>query len=124
VAEHYPRAAIHVMILEEMVDAPEAVLSELHRFLGVEEAFTPPNLGEVFNASHSFRSWRLRKAMMRVRAWSIAPGLARRLDRLNRDEAAYPEMEPDVRARLEEHFAAPNRELASWLGREITAWSN
>lgn len=119
---HYPRASIHVLILEELVAEPAVTLSELHRFLGVDDTFVPANIGRVYNPSYRYRSWRFRSAMLRARAWTIAPGLARRLDRLNRDESEYPAMDDATRARLLEHFAPHNQALADWLGYDLKAW--
>ena len=35
----------------------------------------------------------------------------------------YPPMNPETRARLAETFEEPNRRLAEWLGRDLSAWT-
>jgi hypothetical protein len=52
-------------------------------------------------------------AFLGVRAWN--PG-----DYISRNVATYAPIEPELRARLEERFAEPNRRLAGLLGPEFT----
>jgi hypothetical protein len=116
---HFPREAVHVVIFEELKSTPAAVYSDVCRFLGVDDAFVPANLGRVVNASISFRSRRLRQMrhIMPRPLWRV-------VGKLNTRRVSYPPLDPVLRVELTERFAKDNAALASWLGRDLSLWES
>ena len=116
--KYFPREAIHVVIFEEMKRDPETTYKDVCRFLGVNKEFVPANLGQVVNASVSYRSRRLRQLRHKV------PGpVWRVVGRLNTRRTSYPPLDPEIRTELSGRFTADNSELAAWLGRDLSPWS-
>jgi hypothetical protein len=91
------RDRVHVLLLEDMAEAPDEVFAGVCRFLGVDDGFVPPNLGRRENV--------------------YGRRLGRRLLPRRR-----PDIEPALRARLGELFRADNEKLATWLGRDLSHW--
>ena len=120
-AEHFPRDAIHVMLLEDLQKEPRRIYADLCRFLGVDEGFVPDGLTERHNVSRSLRSLTLRRVTGRLPRDSR---FAAWLRRVNRRGQGYPPMDAEVRARLREEFRKPNADLARWLGRDLSAWDD
>ncbi|MGH2698454.1 MAG: sulfotransferase family protein [Actinomycetota bacterium] len=114
---HFRREAVHVVIFEALRDEPQHTYSEVCRFLGVDDTFVPPNLGQVVNASVTYRSMGLRKMRHRLPrpVWRV-------VGRLNTRRASYPPLDPALRAGLTERFAQDNAELAAWLGHDLAMW--
>lgn len=118
VTEHYPRERVHVLVLEEFQRDPPGHYGRLCRFLGVADAFKPPDLGRVFNRFASHRSMRLRTWTKRL------PGepVRRLVGRLNIRGFEYPPLEPGLRRELRSRFAEDNAALAEWLGLDLSVW--
>lgn len=118
VCEFYPREQLHVVILEELRAAPPDVYGEVCRFLGVDDAFVPPNLGRAVNRYVTVRSMRVRRLARRL------PALAgRAVGRLNTIRSSYPPMDPTVRAELLRYFEPSNAALSAWLGKDLSLWA-
>ncbi len=117
ICTHFPREVVHVVLFEELRDEPQRTYSEVCRFLGVDHTFVPPNLGQVVNASVTYRSTSLRKLRRHLPqpVWRI-------LGRLNTRRASYHPLGPALRAELTERFAQDNAELAAWLGHDLAMW--
>lgn len=121
-ATHYPRERLHVLLFEDLRDRPRETMAEVFRFLGVDPAFVPANLGKVYNPAATVRAPGFRRKMIGARAFRRWPRLARAVDDLNRKKVAYPPISPADRAWLLERFARSNDDLAAWLGRDLDAW--
>jgi hypothetical protein len=120
---YYPRAALLPVVLEDLRDDPTHLYPEICRFIGVDDTVSPDLLGSVMNPAYRVRSERLRRAMLRYKAWKRLPfGLADRIDRANRTTFEYPKMDPAIRQELLEWFEPANTALAAWLGRELDVW--
>jgi hypothetical protein len=117
VCEHFPREALHVMILERFREAPVDSFQSLCRFLEIDDSFIPPNLEERVNNFVEIRSSGLRRLTRR-----LVPSLRRVVDRVNVRPASYPTLDPGLRDELTRGFERENRELASWLGSEHPLW--
>jgi hypothetical protein len=118
VCEHYPREAIHLLILEEFERDPEVHFRSVCRFLGVDDSFVPPETGRAFNRYAEPRSPTVMRAARRI-PWRP---LRRAVDRLNVRRFGYPPMEPALRRELAGRFEEDNRALAEWLGRDLSVW--
>jgi len=122
---HYPRGSVLPVFLEDLRRDPAGAYGEVCRFVGVEDAGLPPQLGTVINPAYRLRSRRLRMAMLRSHAWRRLPfGLADRIDRMNRVPFTYPRMDEGLRAELSQWFMPANAMLAESLGRALdgTGW--
>lgn len=122
-AEHYPREAVLVRLTEDLAADAGGLFAEVCAHIGADPAVRPSNVERAYNAAFEFRSLRFFYAMRRHRAWKrLGMRLANRLDSWNKRRISYPKLDPAVRARLVEHFAPANAELAEWLGRDLSAW--
>ncbi len=113
--ELVPRDRVHVVVFEEYRREPARVGHDLVASLGLQPVpdLEPP--GQV-NSYQRFRSVRLRALTRR-----LPKPLADVVGRLNRVDAAYPEMDSTLRARLDEHFAESSREAAELTGLDLAA---
>ncbi|MEY2454208.1 MAG: hypothetical protein QOD92_3782 [Acidimicrobiaceae bacterium] len=118
VTERFPRTALHVLLFEDLRDAPEDTYRDVCRFLQVNEDMTPANIGEPLNPFLMFRSRRLREVSRR-----FPPRLRNAVGRINARKGDYEPLDPGLRAELVEYFAAPNAALAAWLGRDLSVWN-
>jgi Sulfotransferase domain len=117
VCEHFPREALHVILLERFIEAPREGYQSLCRFVGIDETFVPPNLEGRVNNFVEIRSGGLRRLARR-----LSPPVRRVVDRLNVRQASYPPLDPALRDELTSRFEQENRELASWLGWGDLPW--
>lgn len=118
VCEFYPRDSLHVLVLEELRAGSAGVYGEVCRFLGVDDAFVPSNLGRAVNPHVRFRSIEARRLARRL------PGLAgRAVGRLNTVRSSYPPMHPALRAELLRYFEPANAALSAWLGKDLSLWA-
>ncbi len=119
VCELFPREALHVVILEELVDAPADTYRAVCRFLGIDDSFLPANVGEPMNSHAVYRS----KALAKV-ARALPEPLRRVARRMNRREERYDPMDEEIGRELALRFRLENDALAAWLGNDLTAWGS
>lgn len=118
VVQHYPREALHVLLMDDLRDDRVAAVQAVFRFLGVDDTFDPPNLGRAKNRFVTYRFPGVRPAIRRL------PGILRKVAaRLNIRYTTYPPMDPGLRRELVERFREENEALAAWLGRDLSAWN-
>lgn len=119
--EHYPHQRLMVMVFEdELARAPQRAYASLCRFLGIDDSFVAPDLDSAANRSIAYRS-QLVGRVTRLAPRSLKP-VARAVARANERPLSYPPMAPETRARLVEAYRADNAALATWLGRDLSAW--
>lgn len=118
VCDLYPRRALHVVLLEDLNRAPIDTYHSVCQFLGIDDTFVPPHLGEPLNRHASYRSKALAKASR-----GLPEPFRRAVRRLNHRQVGYPPMPAGARRRLGELFASDNAALASWLGRDLSVWT-
>ncbi len=108
------------MLFDDLRDRPHETYADVCRFLGIDERFVPPRLGERVNRYVEFRSMRLRSMRRQLPStWRIG----RIVGRLNAREGPYPPMAPETRVELRRHFAPEVAALAEWLGRDLSMWA-
>ena len=120
----YPREQILVLLFDDLTADPEATFRSVCEHVGVDQTLVPPNVGETKNAFRESRAAPVVRLLMRPavnrrvpqRMWPVI----RRL--VTRTGGAPEPIDPEVRARLADHFAEPNAALASWLGRDLSMW--
>ena len=120
----YPADALHVMFFEDLVRDPAGELAALGAFLGVDGL--RPAADEAAAKANPYREYRPRwlfDAMFRHRLWRRLPKrMAQALWRAMEREVDYLPLSESQRRRLQGTFAADNRALAAWLGRDLP-WS-
>lgn len=114
----FSNGSIHVVLFDDLMAEPIETYRSVCRFLDLDGSFMPADLGNASNRYATFRSVTVRQAGKR-----LPKALRRVIGRLNMRRAAYPPMDPSVRKTLLASFDEPNRELASWLGRDLSAWT-
>ena len=120
VGRHFPRRQLLVVLFDDLCQAPLESYRSVCRFLGIDDTFVPPNLGQPLNVATGFRSLALRRAARRLQG--PARPLGRALARLNQRPATTTALDPATRNRLVEHFRPDNAALAAWLGRDLSGW--
>jgi hypothetical protein len=118
VTARFPRR-LEVLLFDDLRDRPHETYAGVCRFLGIDDRFVPPRLGERVNRFVSFRSLRVRGIR---RTLPRRFGLGPLVGRLNAREGAYEPLAASTEAELRQHFAADNQALARWLGRDLSAW--
>ncbi len=118
-----PRHHLHVILLEDLLARPEATFAQVCRFLDIDDAYRPANLGQPVNSFVAFRSLALRRATKGIPR--SLPVLSKALGRLNaQDKSSYPSLLPETRNRLAAYFEDDNRALATFLDRDLDAWTS
>ena len=118
-------ARVHVMFLEELRQDPRGEMAGVYAFLGIDPAVADRIELEVHNTFWEPRNRLVELAMSSVRARRVARAIVpdsvhRQIDRhLTRRGGQKPELEADLRQRLEELFAAERPALESLLSRRL-----
>jgi hypothetical protein len=140
--ELFGAAQILVLHTSELADDPRAVVRQVCAFVGVDEGFVPPNLGERYlegaqrprhraldlpglarrmrESEQLRRLWRRIPTRLRQRAWTVSY----RVEKWNRAESAPTEkegMSAELEATLRSHFH-PDRELLTELTGAEPPW--
>lgn len=122
ICRRLPRSQLHVVVFEDLCARPGDTFAEICRFLGIDDAYRPADLGRPVNQFVAFRSLALRR-VTKVVPRSL-PLLRRALGRLNTStEASYPPLAAATREHLATYFEADNRALATFLGRPLDRWT-
>jgi hypothetical protein len=126
--ERFPAEQIRVHVFEDLVAAPEVVLADVFRFLGVDDAFVPDDLGGrnaggiPRNAAH--------RVLMRARAAAgplvrpmVPTTLRARIDRRLQRSLARPAMPAEARRRLVELYRDDVARLEGLIARDLHTWT-
>lgn len=119
-------ARVRIYLFEEFIADPQAMLTDLWRFLGIDQSVRP-DTSRTFNASSRPRSRVLatlvskRSPLAAVARTLMPSGLRGRVTEAIRGLNAGKKGEVDARSRayLREYFAADVRETEAILGREL-----
>jgi sulfotransferase family protein len=123
--ELYPRERVLVLLFEDLRDDPAGTFAAVCRFLGVDDTFSPSALGEVRNPYRTYRPRWLFKLLTNQQRWKrLPPRFASWIGRRMTRRASYQPMDESIRGELQARFKEDNRALASWLGRDLAAWSS
>jgi hypothetical protein len=114
----FPPERLLVLIFEDFRADPRGTFTTLCRFLDIDEAAVPRDLGRNWTVHTLARSARVRAVSRRL-PWRP---LRRAVNRLNARRWTPPPLDPEVRADVVERFREDNRALSAWLGRPLP-WS-
>jgi hypothetical protein len=144
--EQFDRRQLQVLFYEDIQNNPEQVLDELYAFLGVDSSVRPPALrsdGTSVRRGTSPQSpvheriyTTLYDGLTQyvyhpVKQW-VGPARAERLKNTLRlretlesmfRKEGYPDMAPDTRARLRDHFADDIVRLEDLTDRDLSHWT-
>ena len=125
---HFPREQILVVLYEDFLAAPAAVLSRCFAFLGVDARFTP-DFSRKSNRSGIPR-WRglqrfvtgqstAKKLLVKYLPESVRGRLLSRVQQVN---LARPKMDAGIARRLREGYRQDLLKLQDVIGRDLSAW--
>ncbi len=118
---HIPRQQVLVHTFDAFKDDPAGVFANVCRFLGIDEAYRPEQLGRAINGYVEFRSVRLRDA---VRGLPLPRRVGNLVGRLNRRPASsYPALGASTREDLAVVFREANDGLEELLGQSVPIWT-
>jgi len=116
----FPKERMRFVLFETLVSDPAAVLSDLWRFLEVDDVPIERAEGVRRNVTYIPRVPRLEYLARRVLGAGLPYRLVSRLNR--RSLPGYPPIAPATRDRLRERFREPNRRLAELTGLDTGVW--
>lgn len=134
---YFDQNQLLILISEEVFSEPSASLNNICSFLGVDDAFYQ---GQEWIASRENRAARARsqlalEVMSAIGGWmrhtegvrqvldlAKAAGLTDLIKNANLETREYPEMDLEVRKKLDEQYASTVRHVEAMLGREIEEW--
>lgn len=126
--QHYDRENILFLFYDDLRKDERAYVRSVYTFLGVDPDFEPKVIGNPVRAAMFPRTRRILKRMgltplVNLVNKSLIGDILRRTLRKRRVERkASPQMPPDVRQELLEHFRPYNALLAKELGRDLSRW--
>ena len=123
--EFFPREQLLVLLLDDLIADPVGTFQTLCGHLGIDKSVIPQNVGEVTNTYREPRAAPFLRLVIRTAQRGRLPRWVwRPLVRVaTREGRTPPSLDPDLRRQLAGYFAGDNQALASWLGRDLGAWS-
>lgn len=116
----FPREQMHFLLLEKLLRDPLGEANALSKFLGAETITAAPTLprsNQTFVPRSRTMQWMIRRCFQQ----RTSP--YRLLSRLNRNRSpGYPPLDVNMRARLQDGFLEPNRQLAELTGLDLSWW--
>jgi hypothetical protein len=114
----FGRDRLLVLLFDDLRERPDEVFDEVCRFLGIDSAYRPADLGRAVNQYTEFKSIRLRNVAKRM----FPKRVNNLIGRVNAVPARYPPLDPALKSELSPLFEDDNRRLAAWLGRDLRGW--
>jgi len=128
----FPSSQIKVVLFDDLVRDPRTVVSELFRFLGVDDAFevdfSVPTNAAFLTRVPAIHRWRVRPSPLRDRVKRLAPRGAHSLWRFFTEAdrrlnvARAPALATAVRARLTREWDDEIVRLQDCIGRDLSSW--
>ncbi|MCS3632495.1 hypothetical protein GGP55_003113 [Salinibacter ruber] len=129
--EHFSKEQMHFIVFEELKNKPKSVLSDLLQFLDVDSDYAkklkPDTKKNSTNIPRSILINYISRCAVR-KSPILRPVMSRIVRKLNqmlnrRWTPGYPEMDQELRERLEDHFKPYNRQLERQTGLDLSVWS-
>lgn len=131
----FPEDQIEIFFHDDLVEDSEALIQDVFRFLGVDDTFVPPTLGEKVGSTRVFSSPVTRLAYQGGKQVLQVPvfldlwrwlkrktPIRRLLFGADGSRTTYPEMEEETRERLLSIYREENRKLFDLVGRKLDSW--
>jgi hypothetical protein len=113
-----------VLLFDDLRQDPSKFYRMCFEFLGVDSDFRPPDMDRAFNPSSVWDNLIYTWFFERPPAQRFLPPRLKRLVFWGRQKRfRYPPMDETTRQRLVEFYTPWNQELAAFLKRDLSAWS-
>jgi hypothetical protein len=118
------REKLHVVLMDDLRDAPQDAYAKACAFLGLDPGEPPEAVGKRSNAHFEYRPVKVWRRLVRHRVLERLPKKTARwiaVDLMRKETTPKP-IDPDVRRRLSDFYAPHNQALAEYLGRDLSRW--
>ncbi len=141
--KYFPRESLLFLLFEDLLKQPQILLSEVCNFLGIDNQIDFISKEPIIaNVSKDYHQWHLRsKTTEKLRSLPLIQNIYKTVPDVIRDmgykilakmsdqEVLAQQYIPkpmllETRQMLIEKFAEPNRQLAEFLNRDLSHWSN
>ncbi len=132
--QYFKQEQLHIIVLDDFKKNPTTTIQRLYHFLGVNDAFIPPNLTEKSNAAKAIKSPFISKLMGWFSAVMVALklsavlgylkdlGLKKWVMKLNTSKVEHPPMTAEDKAFLQLQFLDDIQELEQLINKDLSAW--
>lgn len=133
----FQKKQMKIILTRTLKNQPKRILRELYSFLGVQNEYIPPALGESFNTASTARFPTLQRIM--CYNFRLPYFLKKRLPKtlretlrtvkdsilqLNTKNIDYKKMAPALRKKLIDRFDEDIKYIENWLGKSLSGWRN
>jgi len=129
----FPKDQVFVLLYDDLLAYPQDYMKEVYRFIGVDENFSPPNLGRRYNEYSITRLIWLQRILIRMTSvrWELTSQwrgyrrmarVGRLLVRLNGAAGSYPPLPNDLRRALIKEFEKTIEYVETYLQRDLLRW--
>lgn len=133
--EFFPRDNIHITLLYDIMNSPEQVVSDLYKFLGVDQNFRPQILNEKVYEAIGHKSQVLKdlgglifEMLRKLKLDSVRrilldnPVFYNIYSKINVVQKKYPPMDPKLREKLTKYYEPDIHKLEKLIGRDLSFW--
>ena len=118
--EHFPRAALHVTLLDDLREEPAAAYAAVCRHIGVDPHLAPPQVGTPSNTRDAKDA---RWVRFERPGWRRVPTALRRpIGWAATRHLRWEPLDPRLHRQLAARFAPEHAALEEWLGRDLSIW--
>ncbi len=129
----FGRSRLHVLLLEDLAQDPEAAVNEIFEFLDLDR-YPIETEDDLIKNSARITRWPVliqflyresffKSAFRHVVPRRIREELLLRIRRISSPESPIPALKPKTRRALVDHFAPYNERLERFLGRRLDHWN-
>lgn len=129
--EYFKKSCLKIVFQDDLLRAPQTLLSDLFLFLGVDPSFVPDTsvrfneaLPPLIMKKSSNRIW-LKTLSRRIRSYmpqSLYFSLLNFKYAVNRSIRSYPDLSKDTRALLRSLYEKDIQALQTFTGRDLSSW--
>jgi hypothetical protein len=113
-----------ILLFDDLRDDPLTFYRTCFEFLGVDPDFRPTNMDKTYNPSSVWDNFLYNWFFNHPQAQRFLPPKLKRLVFWGKQKRfQYPPMDEKIRQRLDEFYLPWNKELADYIRRDLSAWS-
>lgn len=134
--KYFDKENILVILMDDMLNRSQEILSKIYRFLEVKPDYVPSNINTSKNRAGFYRSpmllnvisdftkfFRRKTKMGFIIDFFKNIGVADFIKRINKKEFNYPEMPKELRKNMFEYYKESNKKLSKLLDRNLSTWN-
>jgi hypothetical protein len=119
-----PGNQLLILLFDDLRDDPIKFYRTCFEFLGVDPDIRPADMDKAYNPSSVWDNFLYNWFFNHPQAqWFLPPKLKRLVFWGKQKRFQYPPMDEKIRQRLDEFYTPWNQELAAFLQRDLSAWS-